>query len=364
MQFQAVALLAVVALAPVESRCQAIFNTFGPAETFNAALPGLSVGAGVLGAFTAAEGGITMAIPFTPSQAAHLSRLDLGMQYRYDPVKASGPANLDVTIASDQHGLPGAAIETIHLTGALGGIASAVGIVSANSVAQPFLQTGVQYWIVLAPPDLRNTTFQWFGTGQPGLKGFVISKVQNTPWQGRPAYETALAFAVFGTQSAGPQPAVATGAVVDAAGFRPTISLWPWMTIFGTNLSAFTRPWQASDFTGSSLPLSLDDVGVQIDGYAAAVSYVSPGQINAQVPDGVGPGSVTVQVISPSGPSTLAQVDTEPYAPAFFTVSSGGTAYVAATGLDGAMLGGAARPARPGDMISLYGTGFGPLRQA
>jgi uncharacterized protein (TIGR03437 family) len=290
------------------------------------------------------------------------------MEYKFDPVKASGPANLDVAIAADYGGLPGAAIETIHLTDALGSIPNAMGIVSANSALQPFLQAGVQYWVVAAPPDLRNTVFQWLLTAQPNVKGLSIDRSSNMPWQGRPAYETALAFGVYGMQSAGKQPAVAAGGVVDAASFRATISPGSWISIFGTNLSSVARSWQASDFIGDTLPLSLDGVAVLIGGYSAAVSYISPGQINAQVPDGAGPGMVTVQVITAAGPSGLGQVDAEQWAPSFFTFSSGATSYVAATYEDGTIAGKSGllgsgvltRPAMPGDVISLWGTGFGP----
>ena len=105
-----------------------------------------------------------------------------------------------------------------------------------------------------------------------------------------------------------------------------------------------------------------------IGGYSAAVSYISPGQINAQVPDGAGPGMVTVQVITAAGPSGLGQVDAEQWAPSFFTFSSGATSYVAATYEDGTIAGKSGllgsgvltRPAMPGDVISLWGTGFGP----
>ena len=364
----AAVMMAAVAGAPIESRGQTLFTTFGPAETFDAALPGPSVGAGVLGGFPAADGGITMAAAFTPSVSGYVSRVDLGMEYKYDPIKASGPANLDVTMAMDQGGLPGTAIETMQLTGALGSIANAMGIVSASSAMHPFLQAGVQYWVVVAPPDLRNTTFQWLLTGQPNLKGLSIGRLQNAPWQGRPEYTTALAFGAYGIESTGPQPAMGTGGVVDAASFRATVSPGSWISIFGTNLAATARSWQSSDFVGNALPLSLDGVAVLVGGYPAAVSYISAGQINAQVPDGVGPGIVAIQVITPPGPSGLVQVDAEQWAPNFFTFGSGGTSYVAATYEDGTIAGKSgllgsgvpARPAKPGDIISLWGTGFGP----
>jgi len=151
-----------------------------------------------------------------------------------------------------------------------------------------------------------------------------------------------------------------------ASGYRVPISVR--QGIFGANLSPVTRAWQASDFVNGALPLSLSGVAVQIGGLPAAVSYVSPGQINAQVPDGVGPGWVTVQVITPAGTSSLTQVNAGNVAPSFFTFSSGSATYVAATLADGTIVGKsgmlgngvAMRPAKPGDVISLWGTGFGP----
>ncbi len=355
------------AIAPIESHGQTVFSTFGPEESFNSALPGPSVGAGVLGGFPAADGGITLACAFTPTVSAYLSRVDLGMEYKYYPVKASGPANLDVTIAADRAAVPGAVIETIQVTNALGGIANAMGIVSANSAVRPWLQAGTQYWLVVAPPDLRNTTFQWLPSPQANLMLLSTSELQDIPWA-RSNYAAALAFGIFGIQSAGPHPAIGAGGVVDAAGFRATISPGSWISIFGTNLSAGTRSWQASDFIGIALPLSLVGVAVTIGGYPAAVSYISPGQINAQVPDGAGPGTVTVQVITPAGPSGVGQVDAAQWAPNFFTFGSGGVSYVAATYEDGTIAGKSGlfgsgvptRPAKPGDVISLWGTGFGP----
>jgi hypothetical protein len=58
-----------------------------------------------------------------------------------------------------------------------------------------------------------------------------------------------------------------------------------WVSIYGTDLSVTTRSWQISDFSGNALPLSLDGVSVTINGRPAAVSYISPGQVNVQAPD-------------------------------------------------------------------------------
>ena len=362
------AMLATLVLAPGASRGQTLFSTFGPAETFQASVPGASVGAGVLGGFPVSDQGILVAVAFTPSVSANLSRVGLGMQYVYVTDKATGPANLNVAIAADEGGSPGAAIETMQVTGALGSIPNAVGIVTANSVLQPFLMAGTRYWVVVAPPDLRNTAFDWL-FNPVNIRAISTSTLGETGfWPSWTTDEVAPAFAVFGSQNAGKQPAIAAGGLSDAASFRPTISPGSWFSIFGANLAPVTRTWQSSDFVNGALPLSLEGVAVQVNGQPAAVSYISTGQINAQAPDGVGPGTVTVQVITPSGSSSLGQVNAGSLAPGFFTFTAGGVQYAAATFEDGTVVGKrgflgsgvASRPAKPGDVISLWGTGFGP----
>ena len=78
---------------------------------------------------------------------------------------------------------------------------------------KPWLQAGTQYWLVVAPPDLRNTVFQWLLSPQPNLEILSTSELQNIPWD-RSNYAMALAFGVYGIESAGPQPAIGTGGVV------------------------------------------------------------------------------------------------------------------------------------------------------
>ena len=78
-------------------------------------------------------------------------------------------------------------------------------------------------------------------------------------------------------------------------------------------------PGSASDFSGTALPTVIDNVTVLIDGKKAAISYVSPTQLNVQAPTDTATGTVAVQVNSPNGAAngtaTLAN-----YSPAFFTI--------------------------------------------
>ncbi len=156
--------------------------------------------------------------------------------------------------------------------------------------------------------------------------------------------------------------------VANSASGGSTITTGSWVSIYGTDLSVTTRSWQISDFSGSNLPLSLDGVSVTINGRDAAVSYVSPGQVNVQAPADSATGPVQVRVTNAST-STTSTVILQDYAPGFFTFQG---KYVAAVHTDGAFvapvgyLGSSvvSRPARPGEVILLFGTGFGPTTPA
>jgi hypothetical protein len=90
------------------------------------------------------------------------------------------------------------------------------------------------------------------------------------------------------------QPAIrSVGAVITATAFGGGDKVAPgsWIEIYGQNLSATTRAWQSSDFTGSTAPTSLDGVSVKINGLSAYVYYISPGQVNALIPDSLADGT-------------------------------------------------------------------------
>jgi uncharacterized protein (TIGR03437 family) len=116
------------------------------------------------------------------------------------------------------------------------------------------------------------------------------------------------------------------------------------------------------------LPTQLDAVSVNVNGKPAFISYISPTQINALAPDDAALGSVLVEVIAPNGLSVPVAADKNAYAPGWFMFDPDGRKYIAAVHPDGAYLGRAGlypaldfRPAKPGDIVVLFGTGFGPV---
>ena len=169
------------------------------------------------------------------------------------------------------------------------------------------------------------------------------------------------------TGPAGP-PAIVSGGVVNAASFQPGISAGSWVTIQGSNLAGSTRGWSSSDFTGSALPTQLDGVSVKIDGKPAYLAYISPSQINVQAPaDGaLGPVPVEVTFNGSTSPSGTAQLQAA--SPGFFLWRG---KYAVATRPDFTLVAPAGLfdelvtvPARPGDTIILWGTGFGATNPA
>jgi uncharacterized protein (TIGR03437 family) len=166
------------------------------------------------------------------------------------------------------------------------------------------------------------------------------------------------------TETAGLTLAVAPVVAVNAGSFAPGIPSGGWVTIFGANLSPVTDDWSNSVENGK-LPTSLDGVTVTVDGEPAYPAYISSSQINAVAPD-VAPGSVEVTVTGPNGASTTATAQVEARQPAFFQWG----AYAVATHRDytDAIKSGALSqptvPAAPGDVITLWGTGFGPTNPA
>ena len=101
-----------------------------------------------------------------------------------------------------------------------------------------------------------------------------------------------------------PPPAINHAQSVSSCGAFPAAAAQgAWIEIYGSNLAVDTRTWAASDFTGPNAPMSLDGTNVTIAGQNAVLSYISSGQVNAQVPPNVQPGSQPLVVSTAAGSS-------------------------------------------------------------
>ena len=169
-------------------------------------------------------------------------------------------------------------------------------------------------------------------------------------------------------------PSVSNGGVTSAAQFGALASPAPgsWIEIYGSNMATDTRLWATSDFSGNNAPTSLDNTVVTIGGQLAYLDYISPGQVNVQVPSTAPTGTQPLVVTSGSNVSQPQNITVSATAPGLFAPQQlriGGNQYVGALFPDFAtwvlppstVTGFTSHRAKPGDNIILYGIGFGPV---
>jgi uncharacterized protein (TIGR03437 family) len=159
---------------------------------------------------------------------------------------------------------------------------------------------------------------------------------------------------------------ISANGVVNGASFQPGIVANSWVTIQGAGLAPKTDNWNNSIVNGA-LPISLDGVSVTMGGKPAYIYYITPGQLNVLAPD-LSPGPVPVVVTTPSGSSTAFTATAGLYGPAFFLWPAN---QAVATRQDyslavkaGTFAGASTLPAKPGEVVILWATGFGPTTPA
>ena len=150
-------------------------------------------------------------------------------------------------------------------------------------------------------------------------------------------------------------PAISANGVVNAAPFQAGQGLAPgsYISIWGTALSDATAA-----ATTPSLPVSLASISVSFDGgglsLPAHIHFVSPGQINVQIPwEFQGQSSVQMKVTA--GPWLWSRVYTVPlatYSPGVFAI----------TDQNGAVVN-QGNPAKRGQRILIYANGLGVVDQ-
>ncbi len=156
-------------------------------------------------------------------------------------------------------------------------------------------------------------------------------------------------------------------AVVSSATYGADLTCSPnaLASIFGSNFT----PGGAEGASGMPLPVQMQGVSVKADGVELPLLYVSPNQINFQCPDR--PSGDRFSITVETATEACAPVDvTEQFAtPGVFTLDSSGrgqgTILIANTdqiamqptsGIPG-------RPAAPGEYVSIFATGLGPVRE-
>ena len=138
----------------------------------------------------------------------------------------------------------------------------------------------------------------------------------------------------------GPEDAVAPGSII---------------SIFGPKLAPGTATGPASPLTQT-----LEGVTVTIGDQLLPLVVVSPGQINAQLPSGLGLSEQTLTVHNPGQPDAIGVFTSQRNAPGLFSQQISGRSYWVATHADGSLVT-PKSPALRGETVTALGTGFGPF---
>jgi uncharacterized protein (TIGR03437 family) len=151
-------------------------------------------------------------------------------------------------------------------------------------------------------------------------------------------------------------PYIAPAGVSNAAGPTPQPGLAPGsiVSIFGENLSTALA-------VGPESPLAqtLAGVTVRAGDRLLPLFFVSPSQINLLLPPELAEGAQSLTVSGPGSPDVQAPFTVVRAAPGIFAQVLNGQSFAVATHEDGSPVA-ADSPARKSELLTLYGTGFGP----
>jgi uncharacterized protein (TIGR03437 family) len=149
-----------------------------------------------------------------------------------------------------------------------------------------------------------------------------------------------------------PLPTFTADSVVNAASFKAPIVTGSIATIYGINLAAGT-----AENKNLTPPTTLINTRVFVSGIAAPLYFVSPEQINFQVPFEATGATATILVTTASGESKVITVPLAKSAPGLFLGENGNVIAQNASDYSIITFG---NPATGEDVVVVYGTGNGP----
>ena len=205
-------------------------------------------------------------------------------------------------------------------------------------------------WLIVSPlsgvaPSTLTVSIDTSRVGAGKFTGSITLKASGAPDVTIPVeYST-------GTPKINPN-GVVNAAHLASAGLSPGGLI----TIFGSNLANAPKPALPIPY----LPDELGGTSVQIGTFKAKLLYVSPTQINAQVPVELTSDSAQVKVLVNNLETDAVTLKVLPYDPGLFTADGDPAGLVAGLNPNLTPIT-VASPAKRGTIIMLFGTGWGPV---
>ena len=257
-----------------------------------------------------------------------------------------------------------------------GGCTACRGVVTVDdSVSPPAVTRNVEYYALghlgkFVQPGAYRIDSNTYGAGSledvafrnPDgstvllvLNAASTSSTFSVTWNGANFTDSLPAGALATYQWGVPAPSFPANGAINAAAPAAALSPGELFSIYGVNLAASTQQPLLLP-----LPATMAAAAVTIGGIAAPMVFVSPLQINAQVPWEAAPGSATLTVAH-AGVSASQTVTIAAAGPAIFTLY--GSPQAAALNQD-YTVNSQANPAAAGQAVLLFGTGLSAVSPA
>jgi uncharacterized protein (TIGR03437 family) len=242
---------------------------------------------------------VTMAVELDGTDSAGYSIVAKTTSNFFGPLPGASPFHVFPGVVSLGAASGGAPAFTSTVTIDVGG-SSAAWTATLNAASwlsgAPASGTGNgTFTLTVNPSGLANGTYN---------SSVLVQSANSTQIQTIPVY--------LQVGPAPPAPSISDGGFTNGASYKTTMSPGSLISIFGSNLAA-----SSSSATTVPLPLYGNSTSVTIDGYAAPLWYISPTQMNVQVPWEVKPGTVQVTV-NVAGRTDTKPMQVVPVAPGIF----------------------------------------------
>jgi len=181
-------------------------------------------------------------------------------------------------------------------------------------------------------------------------------------------YISGNSFAMDFAAKIGFGPVAFDGGVVNNASFAPSpapVAPGSMAAVFGTSLNDGSMVLFSSFDKSGKLVTTLGGASVLVNGVPAPMFYSTPGQLGFQVPFELATaGSATLKVTVAGQTSAAITVPVDGLAPGLFSTGQNGKGEAAALHTDGVTPITTGKPAKPNEVIVLFGTGLGLLTPA
>ncbi len=314
---------------------------------------------------------------FTEQPQVTINSVPQGLQFTVDGAPCATPCFVSHASGYSMQviaptAIPSSSVSRINFTSWSDGSTSATRTIVFNQSTQAFSASYQSEWAIISTVSPAGSAAVNYSPASPD--GFFVNGTQVTvtvvpangfkfvKWSG----DLTGTFTTGYLTMSGPHavtayqqavPFIAPTGIMSAAGATPdgTMSPGSVISIYGNSLAPALQV-----ATGNPLPQTLGNVTVTIGNYLLPLLFVSPGQINAQLPNELADGNYTLTVSQTGQADVTGTLTVSRDAPGVFTQSNAQQLpLVLAVHQDGTLVS-FASPAIHGETISLYGTGFGP----